>query len=357
MIKQTSINSIFLFFIKLIISLSYVNFVKLEQEDGFYFPSRIVNEHNFDYILNPLNSICKTNSKDDKVFLLIYVHTAPDHFKRRVSIRETWAQRSLFTDTRIVFMMGTTDDLRVNEKVKLEYGVYQDIIQEDFHDSYKNLTYKGIMALKWTSKYCKNANYILKIDDDILVNPFVLYKHLKTMDRLARPKNSIICHKFTHMKVQRSPKNKWFVSKDEYKGNYFSKYCSGSAFILTNDLPKKMYVSSLHMKFFWVDDFYITGLLIRASKGDYIKLNSAYIISSRFVETRFLGRQTDLTIFGHLGVLYNPLNKAYSIWRFLISRRVSLYDHEFAIYSDAQQSSVLYNYLPSLEWEMNVFIK
>ena len=33
--------------------------------------------------------------------------------------------------------------IKVKELVKLESGIYGDIVMEDFIDSYKNLTYKG----------------------------------------------------------------------------------------------------------------------------------------------------------------------------------------------------------------------
>ena len=37
------------------------------------------------------------------------------------------------------------------------------------------------MALKWINDYCKNAKFILKTDDDIIVNTFALIKNLKLL--------------------------------------------------------------------------------------------------------------------------------------------------------------------------------
>jgi hypothetical protein len=102
--------------------------------------SRVVNKHDFFYILNPEHRICH---EKDSIFLLVYVHSAPANFKRRLSMRETWAKRSLFRDMRLVFMMGSVVDPKINERLLLENGLYKDIVQENFVDSYKNLTYKG----------------------------------------------------------------------------------------------------------------------------------------------------------------------------------------------------------------------
>ena len=38
------------------------------------------------------------------------------------------------------------------------------------------------MAMKWLSQYCTNAKYILKVDDDIISNIFILLRHLKSLE-------------------------------------------------------------------------------------------------------------------------------------------------------------------------------
>ena len=45
----------------------------------------MINLYSFDYNLYPGN-VCS----DDSVYLLIYVHSAPDNYKRRMIIRNTW---------------------------------------------------------------------------------------------------------------------------------------------------------------------------------------------------------------------------------------------------------------------------
>lgn len=163
-------------------------------EDDFI-KSRVVNEHNFEYIINPGYEICRPH-EGRPVFMLVYVHSAPENFKRRVSLRETWARRSMFRDMRVVFMMGDLDesDERLRDRLRLENAIYGDIVQETFVDAYRNLTYKGIMAMKWIAEYCPNSQYILKVDDDIIANVFILLRHLGSMNRhhVAR-NNTIMC--------------------------------------------------------------------------------------------------------------------------------------------------------------------
>ncbi len=203
-----------------------INKVSLEKE--------IVNRHDFEYILNPADKICTRNSS---ILVIVYVHSAPGNLKRRISIRETWAKQSLFTRMRLVFMLGVNSkNLKIQKLLELESNVYGDLVQENFEDSYKNLTYKGIMSLKWIAEYCSEAKYVLKVDDDIIVNTFTLFRHLKSLQshELTRnKKRTVMCLVWNRMLVQRQKDQKWYLSYDEYKYDYFGKYCSGSAFLYT----------------------------------------------------------------------------------------------------------------------------
>ena len=101
-----------------------------------------VNGHDFKYILNPKTFVCGED-RGANVTVLVYVHSTPENFKRRLSIRETWARRSMFKDLRVVFMLGRTHNKVAKKNLILEAQYYNDIVMEDFDDSYKNLTYKG----------------------------------------------------------------------------------------------------------------------------------------------------------------------------------------------------------------------
>jgi hypothetical protein len=163
---------------------------------------RIVNPHNFSYIINPGYSVC--NDSNSAIYILVYVHSGPTNYQRRIVIRETWATQTLFPDIRLVFMIGRTIDKNIMKALEYENEIYQDIVQEDFIDSYKNLTYKGVMALKWISTYCAQTKYVLKVDDDIVVNTFTLINHLKFLDKHhPNRQNTILCLLWTAMMVMR----------------------------------------------------------------------------------------------------------------------------------------------------------
>lgn len=269
-----------------------------------------LNPHPFQYIINP-TGLCA--GKD--VFLLIYVHSAPSHFKQRMSIRETWGNPKNFPTVtiRIVFLCGAIPERLIQDALLMEADAFGDIIQEDFVDSYRNLTYKGIMGLKWASTYCRLAKFLLKTDDDIFVNMFNLIAHLQSMaTHRGRVKNLLLCLVWYHMKVMRDPSSKWYLSPSEFEPDYFPTYCSGSAFILTVDVAGAMYNASLETPFFWVDDFYVTGLLAKKVGVVHEDFNSVYSLGPSTFLQKFTEPNRWLTlVVGHV----HNLNHLRIVWR------------------------------------------
>ena len=52
----------------------------------------------------------------------------------------------------------------------LEAEDHNDVVLEDFHDTYLNLTLKTTFLLKWVDKDCPAAKFVFKVDDDVFVN-------------------------------------------------------------------------------------------------------------------------------------------------------------------------------------------
>ena len=270
-----------------------------------------INPHPFNYILNPGKRIC--SGKD--IFMLIYIHSAPSHLKQRMVIRETWGKQSNYPGNiiKLIFLCGISSEQTVQDALLMESNVYKDIIQEDFVDSYRNLTYKAIMGLKWISTYCMHAKFLLKSDDDIFVNMYKLIAYLKTMvkDR-GIIKKLLLCRVFYKQPVMRHPKSKWYVSPIEYKPNQYPIYCSGSAFVLTTDVAASMFKASFDTKFFWVDDLYITGFLAKKIDITHKDFSSTYmLIPSQFHQRFVIGKDWLKLVVAHV----HDLNHLKTIWR------------------------------------------
>ena len=199
------------------------------------------NPHDYKIILEPNYKIC-----NEKTFLVAMVTIATGLFEKRSMIRNTWSNQSHYSNMSIVFLLGRSLDEVTNKKIKKESSIYQDIIQEDFVDTYYNLTTKVIMGFKWICQHCKFAKFVLKIDDDVVVNTKMLMRFLSTHSFRTK---SIFGNHFEKPLVVRNKTSKFYVPFKVYPNKYFPPYFGGSAYVITNDLICLLYERSLKLFF------------------------------------------------------------------------------------------------------------
>jgi len=62
----------------------------------------------------------------------------------------------------------------------LEAEDHNDVVLEDFHDTYLNLTLKTTFLLKWLGKSCPDSKFVFKVDDDVFVNTEKMWATLES---------------------------------------------------------------------------------------------------------------------------------------------------------------------------------
>ena len=76
------------------------------------------------------------------------------------------------------------------------------------------------MILEWALLYCKDAKYMLKVDDDVF-----LYIGLLKADLISENySNSIIGCIVRNLSQFRFPLSKWYLSRDQYSAVIFHHY-------------------------------------------------------------------------------------------------------------------------------------
>ena len=178
----------------------------------------LINLTDFKFLIN--SNRCQKdenihNNSSDKLFLVVFIHSAPNHFDKRTAIRNTWGNESNLRHNRmrVVFLVGQVNDTSVQKRLIKESEQFSDLVQGNFIDSYRNLTYKHIMGLKWIVYFCQNAKYVFKTDDDIFVDIFQLIFYLKgTFGNSYPPKNLINCYVINNPYPKRSQRSKWRVT-------------------------------------------------------------------------------------------------------------------------------------------------
>lgn len=213
--------------------------------------------------------ICKTAKK---LSYVIIVHSSPYNFDKRYIMRRTFLDLEAYKPQtiRVVFLFGVTKyhNNETQHKLEEENETYRDIVQGTFIDSYYNLTCKGVMGFHWLSKHCRNAELVLKIDDDVFINFPKVFTDLASLRNKRHTIACLVRLKNTYG-IQRTRQDIWQVDADEFKNMtvFPLTSCSGAAVFMTPDLIPKLSHAALFSPFFWIDDIYLFGIL--PSKLDY----------------------------------------------------------------------------------------
>lgn len=229
-----------------------INDVELTRPNDFH---TLLNLTNFDYLItkSPVKQIKDANNVTLPNFVIL-IHTNPYHEALRKSIRETWSQ----SDPRALtyFMLGAVNTTEKQAKIEAEDFEYNDIIQGNFFDSYRNLTYKHVMCLKWFKDNCPGVKYMVKLDDDVYTNVPAVYEFLQR----NKPDQNFL------MGLYRAPElimraAKWKVTDEEYLDDWYPPYVYGNMIIYSADLVLALYERAKTTRFHWIDDVYITGMV------------------------------------------------------------------------------------------------
>jgi beta-1,3-galactosyltransferase 1 len=213
-------------------------------------------QHNFKYVIE--NDICKLKNSEQIIDLIVLITTSHKNTKARAALRATWLSftRKNTDNIRYAFLLGEHTESRYNELVLKESNIYHDIIQEDFVDSYMNLTYKTIMGFKWAATRCTHARYVMKTDDDMFVNlPNVLRIINGPLREILQSAVAGSCTQ--RAKPIRQIKSKWYASIESYPQQLYPGFCSGTGYVTSMNVASKVYHVSPSVPFFHLEDVYV----------------------------------------------------------------------------------------------------
>ncbi|XP_073974842.1 beta-1,3-galactosyltransferase 1-like isoform X2 [Rhodnius prolixus] len=191
--------------------------------------------------------------QDSFLNILIVVCSAPENGAQRLAIRETWASQNI-SSVKVAFLLGWPTNVTLQSTIEEESNEFKDIIQENFIDSYNNLTVKSVMMLKWFLHQCPSPRYLMKTDDDMFVNVANLSALLSKANSTVLI-GSLICRAKPILDIR----NKWYVPKYIYKKSFYPNYLSGTGYVMSREVAAKLYDVALSTPIIHLEDVYITG--------------------------------------------------------------------------------------------------
>ncbi|XP_026170214.1 lactosylceramide 1,3-N-acetyl-beta-D-glucosaminyltransferase B [Mastacembelus armatus] len=229
----------------------------------------------FPYLLDHQD---KCTGKD--VLLLLFVKTSPENIKRRNAIRSTWGnetyiQTALGVTVKVLFALGTphtkkekslwnkSGEVGIQEQLIHEDHVHGDLIQQDFVDSFHNLTLKLILQFHWMHSHCAHARFFMTADDDIFVHMPNLVSYLKDVSNRGIT-DFWIGRVHRGAPPIRRKSSKYYVSFEMYPWMSYPDYTAGAGYVVSSDVADKIYQATLILNAsLYIDDVFM-GICAKA---------------------------------------------------------------------------------------------
>ncbi|KAI8786151.1 lactosylceramide -n-acetyl-beta-d-glucosaminyltransferase [Biomphalaria glabrata] len=224
----------------------------------------IINEHNFPYIYNASN-VCNDS---DKIDLLLVVPSAPENFQRRYLMRISNMYKYVTEPSqrmKILFFLGKYPKwperrvaYGIQKSIDKELNQFQDMVQEDFEDVYKNIRLKAVSMLRWVHTFCRNARFVVRIDDDVKMSYTQLFPVISWTSQ--KYKNFILGNRKAGWEPHRYNGSKYYLSEEEFPDPVLPPFALGGVLAYPTSTVSLLYQAALRVKPIWLDDIYITGI-------------------------------------------------------------------------------------------------
>ena len=259
--------------------------------------------------------LCQNRS----LYLLTYVYSATANWKQRDSIRKSWGLLSGSSSygyrtnktLQVIFVLGFPKDRTTQRQIIQEHSLHGDILQGDHIDDYSNLTYSGLLAIKWIKTQCIDVKYVIKTDDDVFLNLFKITHTLEYSELIyGTQTNILVCPFANNLGIKRSPRSKWYLSEDTFPGKTeYPKYCLGLLYIFSASLFAEVYSVSIGVEFFKFEDVYFTGLVMQQIQN-IIRVDVIFTSSEDLFEKDL----HEHTAVGLIYIVFLNANETFMLW-------------------------------------------
>lgn len=220
------------------------------------------------YLINP-QDVCPEDQPVDYLFM---VYSAPEYVEARSVVRRTWANDAKkYSGNKVLFLFGKPSKSRLQSTLQFEAQQYGDIVQEEFLDTYQNLTLKTVMMLRWASHCCPQARFVVKIDDDCFPNLANFYRVMH-----GQPEDTIYGELKHRDRPHREVGHKWYLSREEFPRDMFPDYITGGMYVIGGRVVNLLYRATGQVSLFRVEDMYLTGMCAERAGVARVNLVGTY---------------------------------------------------------------------------------
>ncbi|XP_007502070.1 lactosylceramide 1,3-N-acetyl-beta-D-glucosaminyltransferase [Monodelphis domestica] len=217
----------------------------------------------FQYLINHEE---KCRAQD--VLLLLFVKTSPENRYRRDAIRKTWGndryvRSQLNANIKTLFALGSPNNPQKSERERLQHELfledqeYNDLIQQNFTDTFYNLTLKLLLQFRWVNMHCAHAKFVMSADDDIFIHMPNLIEYLRSLEQIG-VQDFWVGRVHRGSPPVRDKNSKYYVPYEMYHWPSYPDYTAGAAYVISSDVAAKVYEASQTLNSsLYIDDVFM----------------------------------------------------------------------------------------------------
>ncbi|CAD5221942.1 unnamed protein product [Bursaphelenchus okinawaensis] len=223
--------------------------------------------NSFEYVVRaPNGSYCD----DAKAIVLLPTRPTYGGLDARLAIRDSWLKsENVPKGIKYKFVLGLPQHAsqsrikKLNRMLKEEQDEYNDMIIYNLPDTYNNLFVKTGVLLQWQQKYCANAKYVIKADDDTVIDLHRLNKQLDIWfsAEAKQYKKLVWGQVLSNSTVIRNKEDKWYLAENKYDKEYFPSYTNGAVYVMTTEATAAILNSTEKVEDIFLEDVLYTGIL------------------------------------------------------------------------------------------------
>nr|CAD2196781.1 unnamed protein product [Meloidogyne enterolobii] len=227
-----------------------------------------------------------------QIELAVFVNTRRELFHRRMGIRNSWA-KDASKNMIIRFVIG---DPVLEEEEGKKFDKLLDEEQKQFGDliryyniteGYHMLQFKVGAAFQWQQKWCPNAEYVMKTDDDAIIDlpRWAFWNENKFKKQLKETGTGLAFFGYLvdETPTIREKDNKWYLSKEEYPNEILPKYMHNTFFANSKTIKLVM----KHTKEFYgihIEDTLYAGIIAKKANISLFDLSQVHIREDNLVD-------------------------------------------------------------------------
>ncbi|GMR32160.1 hypothetical protein PMAYCL1PPCAC_02355, partial [Pristionchus mayeri] len=304
--------SFFFLFISTLSSSLYYNCPRVHSSFGL-FPIVILNHSDVSsdpkrdlevsFLISPNHSLALCHSH------LVVVHSHVKNVLERRRLRRTFESVSL--SFRLLFVLGM-ESVESVEDLREERRMFDDLLVIDVIEDYHNITYKAQSWIRYLDEECRDVRWIVKMDDDVEVDPPLLSSLLRSHRHYSRV---LMGRVYLNNRVMRNRHSKWYLSPSEFSSSSLGEYLQGMSYVMSGDLLPSLRENIDRVQYLWMDDWYVTHALLNGTSASLVDISLHIGSANSREEVEGLRRRGHSLIFMHLRPKEDfPLSERNRIW-------------------------------------------